>query len=140
MRRAVEYLLLTVLRSRGLAAARLAERIAESRLWRRLRPVERELVAMLAERLVSGGSKYVRVRAGSPREAIDILKSKIEERMRAKGADFNAISTALMSLETALDELREAGVIYIQWDTRNKMFVLRLDKGIEEELQRLGAA
>jgi len=136
VRRAFERIMRLVLRSREVAAIRLAERIAETRLWRRLRPAERELIAMLAERLATT-SRYLRVRGGNTAEAIDALKAKLEERLRARGASFAEISRVLMELPDAIDELREAGVIYAHWDARNRILVLRLDKSVEEEIARI---
>ena len=136
LKKAVEHVLRTILRSRIVALETLAARIAEMRLVRKLRPIERELVAMLAARLAAT-SPYLRIRAENPRNALDILRTKIEERLRQYGMDASRISSQLLMLEEALEELREAGVIYVQWDKRNSHLILRLDKSVEDELSRI---
>ncbi len=136
VRRAVEHTLRVILRSRIVTLEALAARIAETRLMRRLKPVEREIVAMLAARLAST-SPYLRIRADNPRNALDILRVKLEERLRRQGLDASRISTQLLSLEEALEELRENGLIYIHWDRRASQLILRLDKSLEEELYRI---
>lgn len=136
VRRALEHILRIVLRSRETVTARIVERVVESRLYRRLKPAEREVVAMLAERLLTT-SRYLRIRGESPQQALDELRAKIEERMRRRGASFEEISRVMMELSDALETLREEGVVYVYWDRRQKLLVLRLDKSVEEEVARI---
>ena len=136
VRKALEELLRAIFRSRELRLARLAQRLAEHRLVRRLSPIEAEVVAMLAERLLSG-SPYLRIRAESRRQALDILASKLEARLRRRGLDPAAVAQQLMMLGDALEELAEAGVLYYNYNARERTLILRLDRSLEEELRRL---
>ncbi|AEM38233.1 hypothetical protein Pyrfu_0361 [Pyrolobus fumarii 1A] len=137
VRRALEELLRLLFRSRELRLARLAQRLAEHRLMRRLSLIEAEVVALLAERLLSG-SPYLRIRAESRFHALDVLRVKLEARLRRLGLSPEQVATQLQLLGEALEELTEAGVIYTHWDARSHTLVLRLDRSIEEELRRLG--
>ncbi|WP_048191591.1 hypothetical protein [Pyrolobus fumarii] len=136
IKRALEKLLRIILRSREARVASLAQRLAEHKLLRRLSPVEKEILALLAERILSG-SPYLRIHAENPRQALDILKVKLESRFRALGLNPNEISALLLETDEALNELNEAGLVYMAWDTRNHTLILRLDKSLEEELHQL---
>ena len=136
VKKAIERVLRVILRSRLVVLEALAVRIAETRLMRRLKPVERELVTLLAARLAST-SPYLRIRAENPQNALDILRVKLEERLRRQGLTASKISLQLLSLEETLDELKENGVVYIHWDRRSSQLVLRLDRSIEEEIARI---
>ncbi len=136
VKKAVEHVLRVILRSRIVVLEALATRIAEARLMRRLKPVERELVALLAARLAST-SPYLRIRAENPQNALDILRVKLEERLRRHGLNASKISLQLLSLEETIDELKENGVIYVHWDRRASQLVLRLDRSIEDEVSRI---
>ncbi len=137
IRRALEELLRMLFKSREVRLARLAQRLAEHRLLRRLTPVEAEVVAMLAERLLAG-SPYLRIRAESRRQALDILASKLEARLRRRGLNPTAVAQQLVMLEEALEELTEASVLYYNYNAREHTLILRLDRSLEEELRRVG--
>ncbi len=134
---ALEEALKIARRTRAATAAAVVERIAESRLLRRLKPVERELIALLLERLLDATSPYLRIRAETLQEALATLAAKLEARLRRSGLSPQAIASQLALLREALDELREESIIYVHWDTRSHTLILRVDRSLEEKLAEL---
>ncbi len=136
IRKALQHILRTILRSRELRVAELAKRLIEHKLMRRLTPTEQEVIAMLAERLLAA-SPYLRIRAENPRNALDILRTKLYARLASRGLEPQVVSRLLLELDESIEELREEGILYIYWDARNRTLVLRLDKSLEEQLAHL---
>jgi len=113
---------------------RLLERLAQNRLLRKLRPVERELLAILLQLLVEGGSPYLRIR-GSYAEALAKLKDTLSRRLEKAGLDPRTITQELHALTELLEELAEHHIVYIHYDRKTQTLVLRLDRTLEHKLQ-----
>lgn len=112
---------------------RLLERLAQNRLLRKLRSVERELLAIL-QLLVEGGSPYLRIR-GSYAEALTKLKDTLRRRLEKAGLDPRTIAQELHALTELLEELTEHHIVYIHYDHKTQTLVLRLDRTLEHKLQ-----
>ena len=137
IREAIEEVLRIARRTRAATATAIAERIAESRLLRRLRPVERELIALLIERLLEATSPYLRIRAETLQEALATLAAKLEARLRKRGLTPTQVASQLALLREALEELREESILYMHWDARTHTLILRVDRSLEEKLAEL---
>ena len=112
---------------------RRLERLAEARLLRRLRPVERELLALLLELALGSGSRYLRVR-GPPADALARLADTLRRRLARLGLDPAGVARELAALPDALAELEEHHLVYTHYDKRAGALVVALDRGVLEQL------
>ncbi len=122
----------SLLRSRDALVARRVLAAAARRLGRRLTGAEAELLALLAERLARG-KPYLRITAEDRRAAIDVVASKLESRLRARGVDPARVAALLAQLPDALQELAEEGIVYAHWDEKRRTLALRIDRELERE-------
>ncbi len=113
---------------------RRLERLVESRLLRRLKPVERELLALLLQLLLDGGSRYLRVR-GSYAEALAKLADTLRRRLERAGLSAQQVAKQLYMLRESLEELAEHHIIYLHYDSRSQALVIALDRSLDNVLE-----
>ena len=112
-------------------------RLVESKLYRRLKPAEKVLLAMLLERMLSTSSDYIRIACSSAADGYTKLAEMVRRRLKAQGIDSKKLSQELYSLTDYINELAEHGIIFRAFYREENTFVLKLDNNIVKAFKPL---